>query len=111
MLHVFFFFNDTATTEIYTLSLHDALPISGGPKPMMVPPGSVWPTAILAVSVAASAILQPRSEEHTSELQSRLHLVCRLLLEKKNEIEPPARGVIFVHAQNHRDLFIICHHY
>src|SRR4030042_6356203 len=68
---VFFFFNDTATTEIYTLSLHDALPISRTPPP-------VW------TSFAASRI-RPwvRSEEHTSELQSRLHLVCRLLLEKK----------------------------
>src|SRR6266508_6857133 len=67
----FFFFNDTATTEIYTLSLHDALPISCGRCPRV--PGSSgrcrpWPT---------------RSEEHTSELQSRGHLVCRLLLEKK----------------------------
>src|SRR2546429_1995134 len=91
----FFFFNDTATTETYTLSLHDALPISG-----------------LALPVQSSRIvencetfghrpksfqrrtprrflqaLRPsmRSEEHTSELQSRLHLVCRLLLEKKKK--------------------------
>src|SRR2546422_8810491 len=73
----FFFFNDTATTEIYTLSLHDALPIygvRGGPR-------------------AVQRLLRPRadgdrarrSEEHTSELQSRLHLVCRLLLEKKKK--------------------------
>src|SRR6266702_8440492 len=70
---VFFFFNDTATTEIYTLSLHDALPI--WPFPVFVnhsaPSGpDVMPTGT-------------RSEEHTSELQSRGHLVCRLLLEKK----------------------------
>src|SRR5690348_17794376 len=69
---LFFFFNDTATTEIYTLSLHDALPISG-------------------TSVRNGARSCPyaapcwRSEEHTSELQSPVHLVCRLLLEKKNK--------------------------
>src|SRR2546422_7703172 len=81
----FFFFNDTATTEIYTLSLHDALPIlfdydgdglqdiyfvQGGRLPGFTPQGPL-----------RSALY--RSEEHTSELQSRLHLVCRLLLEKK----------------------------
>src|SRR3990172_7217103 len=70
-----FFFNDTATTEIYTLSLHDALPISryvGGRTRVEYPIGKVlyeFPGAILGI----------RSEEHTSELQSRLHLVCRLL--------------------------------
>src|SRR5215510_16500364 len=71
----FFFFNDTATTEIYTLSLHDALPISttraGTPNR--------WVTTTAAASWRSGA----RSEEHTSELQSRGHLVCRLLLEKK----------------------------
>src|SRR6266436_10326424 len=67
----FFFFNDTATTEIYTLSLHDALPILAyGPRDKRL--FSHW-----------SADHGMRSEEHTSELQSRLHLVCRLLLEKK----------------------------
>src|SRR5471030_3563788 len=68
----FFFFNDTATTEIYTLSLHDALPISRArrrPRP--------W------CSRRTPASRAPRSEEHTSELQSLRHLVCRLLLEKK----------------------------
>src|SRR5215813_15407225 len=69
----FFFFNDTATTEIYTLSLHDALPI--GPWPRL---GRHRPQP-RPRSRAASA----RSEEHTSELQSRPQLVCRLLLEKK----------------------------
>src|SRR5215203_7386443 len=69
----FFFFNDTATTEIYTLSLHDALPISAAPpgrrpRHSRPPPRSA----------------RRRSEEHTSELQSRQYLVCRLLLEKKN---------------------------
>src|SRR6478752_10752345 len=68
----FFFFNDTATTEIYTLSLHDALPIS-----RLLQRNRHRP--------AGRRAEQPdvRSEEHTSELQSRLHLVCRLLLEKK----------------------------
>src|SRR3712207_9522420 len=83
----FFFFNDTATTEIYTLSLHDALPICRHP----------CCTCILAMKWAGEmgamfgidhvhapkAGVIPRSEEHTSELQSRQYLVCRLLLEKK----------------------------
>src|SRR6266496_6671845 len=68
----FFFFNDTATTEIYTLSLHDALPISTSP-----PPGS------RSARAAVPNCPRWRSEEHTSELQSRRDLVCRLLLEKK----------------------------
>src|SRR2546422_6339800 len=76
----FFFFNDTATTEIYTLSLHDALPISPtAATPRSPLTGSAWPARMPPAS-RSSAI---RSEEHTSELQSRLHLVCRLLLEKK----------------------------
>src|SRR6266496_6403046 len=76
----FFFFNDTATTEIYTLSLHDALPSSGA-------------TTCAPVSTARSSSIalrrspKPgRSEEHTSELQSRRDLVCRLLLEKKKKL-------------------------
>src|SRR6266849_11094022 len=72
----FFFFNDTATTDIYTLSLHDALPISG-PKP-----GSTWRSTSGGCFLPARA--SSRSEEHTSELQSRVDLVCRLLLEKKH---------------------------
>src|SRR2546429_7438707 len=86
----FFFFNDTATTEIYTLSLHDALPISGGStrstcrSPLGAPFRSISPTG-RPVSIEASSAGLPRSEEHTSELQSRLHLVCRLLLEKKKK--------------------------
>src|SRR5439155_25449225 len=86
-----FLFNDTATTEIYTLSLHDALPISR-PRPE---PGaarrrcssgcsaSCWPAR--SGGGCASRRGRPRSEEHTSELQSRGHLVCRLLLEKKKK--------------------------
>src|SRR5258708_11500360 len=89
----FFFFNDTATTEIYTLSLHDALPIS---LSAMTGVPAIWHVfytslarpirrlhAQLAASRGVRAIL--RSEEHTSELQSPDHLVCRLLLEKKKK--------------------------
>src|SRR5215217_9493620 len=71
----FFFFNDTATTEIYTLSLHDALPIS------LAGPSGASPWRGSGVCRGA------RSEEHTSELQSRQYLVCRLLLEKKKKIK------------------------
>src|SRR3989442_12780082 len=80
----FFFFNDTATTEIYTLSLHDALPISYGLRNVAI---SAMPTGSSnrrhrAGDGRSGAV---RSEEHTSELQSRPHLVCRLLLEKKKQ--------------------------
>src|SRR5436189_6407175 len=75
----FFFFNDTATTEIYTLSLHDALPIYGARAPRRVGGGgSVGP-------IRRAAGAPYRSEEHTSELQSPMYLVCRLLLEKKKK--------------------------
>src|SRR2546429_6525196 len=77
----FFFFNDTATTEIYTLSLHDALPISGRPDGL---PDGVRHRP-LPRRADRRRPLGRRSEEHTSELQSRLHLVCRLLLEKKKK--------------------------
>src|SRR2546422_6449145 len=79
-----FFFNDTATTEIYTLSLHDALPIS------RVLGGFHHRDTDGVDRLAAGA--EARSEEHTSELQSRLHLVCRLLLEKKKK-KPDAAQV------------------
>src|SRR5260221_1780983 len=71
----FFFFNDTATTEIYTLSLHDALPISA----------ASWSAAIRSARRATPRPCSSyrRSEEHTSELQSHSNIVCRLLLEKK----------------------------
>src|SRR5256885_12527285 len=80
-LSFFFFFNDTATTEIYTLSLHDALPISRS---------STWGwSGSRARSRLRSGTWRPcsggRSEEHTSELQSPCNLVCRLLLEKKKK--------------------------
>src|SRR6266571_9141316 len=68
----FFFFNDTATTEIYTLSLHDALPISA--RFTRIP---------RRLSACWVPVPVPRSEEHTSELQSHVNLVCRLLLEKQ----------------------------
>src|SRR2546429_2014716 len=89
-----FFFNDTATTEIYTLSLHDALPISAGPELQPVP------GLRRDADGGAGRHREPhrpgrpagRSEEHTSELQSRLHLVCRLLLEKKKKQSVHVRG-------------------
>src|SRR3712207_8688613 len=98
---MFFFFNDTATTEIYTLSLHDALPIcraaqhhprpAAGQVPGVEPAGErlAVPARELALQPRLRLLrrpgrpLLPRSEEHTSELQSRQYLVCRLLLEKK----------------------------
>src|SRR2546430_10037448 len=102
---IFFFFNDTAPTEIYTLSLHDALPICQARQ--RSPPQSIRHTDAVLRSVLdadpappAGSVRRPgrptllvppslqsrrRSEEHTSELQSQSNLVCRLLLEKKNE--------------------------
>src|SRR5256885_8671882 len=90
LLFIFFFFNDTATTEIYTLSLHDALPISIGPRPRQPFLQRVL-RAVLPSGHAPSGNERDdgrmrqhqRSEEHTSELQSPCNLVCRLLLEKK----------------------------
>src|SRR3712207_9165861 len=75
-----FFFNDTATTEIYTLSLHDALPICPS-RPSCSSTAARMPAARNDWRPCRSAAA--RSEEHTSELQSRQYLVCRLLLEKK----------------------------
>src|SRR5438270_14062893 len=85
---IFFFFNDPATTEIYTLSLHDALPI-------LAPHVALFPGLAIAITVLGFNFLgdalrdrfeEVRSEEHTSELQSQSNLVCRLLLEKKKKI-------------------------
>src|SRR3712207_7637226 len=98
----FFFFNDTATTEIYTLSLHDALPIYAGrpPRPVPGPPDDDLPRPRRGAGLLGAAPRRRpvgrrplgggvpgarRSEEHTSELQSRQYLVCRLLLEKKKK--------------------------
>src|SRR5256885_7147141 len=98
MIFFFFFFNDTATTEIYTLSLHDALPICAANR---AKPGkrSLEATAFIeVVSPVMVSLSWPhfrqrrvrlRSEEHTSELQSPCNLVCRLLLEKKKELMTP----------------------
>src|SRR3712207_8765715 len=96
----FFFFNDTATTEIYTLSLHDALPICQTEQAKPAPVRVVFAFAPRDAAVVVSALgrarrvrvvvrlrrrRNKRSEEHTSELQSRQYLVCRLLLEKKKK--------------------------
>src|SRR5207244_11430598 len=91
----FFFFNDTATTEIYTLSLHDALPICP-------PTGRARPrSTFLYTAPRGSRGCSARSEEHTSELQSPDHLVCRLLLEKKKKI---------INKQNHTKTQEKTHH-
>src|SRR2546428_3838155 len=92
----FFFFNDTATTEIYTLSLHDALPISPlstGSMGIRWTAVQVTPSVEVLITISSARQFvskrqsaQTRSEEHTSELQSRSDLVCRLLLEKKKTI-------------------------
>src|SRR3712207_8410213 len=83
----YFFFNDTATTEIYTLSLHDALPIYDGAQlgglHVFFGRGLVCREHDVFAHDAAALAHHQRSEEHTSELQSRQYLVCRLLLEKK----------------------------
>src|SRR3712207_7660429 len=99
---IFFFFNDTATTEIYTLSLHDALPIFHP-----VHPGKRLLHRLHAVPAAHSLDLDPcllhgplpfvRSEEHTSELQSRQYLVCRLLLEKKKK-----KTILDINSKKHK---------
>src|SRR5258707_11914950 len=83
----FFFFNDTATTEIYTLSLHDALPIWPRAAPVMKAtlPSTLPVIVLSSLSYGVCFLWSVRSEEHTSELQSRQYLVCRLLLEKKKK--------------------------
>src|SRR3712207_8765989 len=94
---IFFFFNDTATTEIYTLSLHDALPIYGYDPRLLAPDWGVLGAKSPAVELNRALVRRlgsgesleqgRRSEEHTSELQSRQYLVCRLLLEKKKNTQ------------------------
>src|SRR5256885_8681593 len=102
MIFFFFFFNDTATTEIYTLSLHDALPISQHCRSLVIiaqgadyeiaPHPFIW-------------LLHERSEEHTSELQSPCNLVCRLLLEKKKKnthpLQPAHQKQVYPHTPHH----------
>src|SRR2546428_9173148 len=110
MTVIVFLFNDTATTEIYTLSLHDALPISPRlRRTARRPPSASWCSATarwtrpspVARCASASRVAgrRSRSEEHTSELQSRSDLVCRLLLEKKK----------LIHLYFHRYLHTIQH--
>src|SRR6266704_3298457 len=103
--YFFFFFNDTATTEIYTLSLHDALPI---PSPS---PSKETSWSRLGSPRRRGGL---RSEEHTSELQSRFDLVCRLLLEKKNKsfeeflmnkVKPTNRGNFSGNNMGFADVF------
>src|SRR5687768_18338364 len=84
-LYYFLFFKDTATTEIYTLSLHDALPILDSPQMNPSEQEPPYTGDIRSNAEDVALIRRMRSEEHTSELQSRLHLVCRLMLEKKKE--------------------------
>src|SRR5438477_12948408 len=87
--HITFFFNDTPTTEIYTLSLHDALPICSSSRRVRCAPRrrsrADMPRAPPGHAVTRGISARDRSEEHTSELQSHVNLVCRLLLEKKKK--------------------------
>src|SRR3712207_7928208 len=110
VLHLYvFFFNDTATTEIYTLSLHDALPISaasifsdgfsGDRDKRWTAPNPARKTR----RRKASAKKMRRSEEHTSELQSRQYLVCRLLLEKKKITELQLSAMLHLTAPSAGD--------
>src|SRR2546430_10294803 len=97
VLFFFFFFNDTATTEIYTLSLHDALPI-------LRPDGLVDRTHAEQLFVVVARIrrdVRVRSEEHTSELQSQSNLVCRLLLEKKKKNADQMSAYIYIAIDSH----------
>src|SRR3712207_8321039 len=105
-----FFFNDTATTEIYALSLHDALPICSGGCSSCRRPGR--PTGSTPTATASRTPTTPstrssrprgtcRSEEHTSELQSRQYLVCRLLLEKKKTYPIPYRHCTQMKTTHH----------
>src|SRR5437763_8452975 len=95
-IYAIFFINDPAPAEIYTLSLHDALPIYDGRRAHLFNSKSrsaiEQTSASSFVGSAGSSGAQPRSEEHTSELQSPMYLVCRLLLEKKTEETASAGG-------------------
>src|SRR2546422_1491459 len=103
-----FFFNDTATTEIYTLSLHDALPIFDAGAFFVLDRGRVADRAehehrLRRLRNAQNVSVDQRSEEHTSELQSRLHLVCRLLLEKKKKHPETRSSNMTMHDTDRRD--------
>src|SRR5438445_9954313 len=89
----FFFFSVAATSEIYTLSLHDALPICGGVYWMNRAMGDS--AYYVTITNWVPGALNPRSEEHTSELQSRQYLVCRLLLEKKKKKTREYHAAVF----------------
>src|SRR5437879_10635037 len=84
-----FFFTDTPTTELYTLSLHDALPICTTESGVSTPASASFPNPAPSQEIDTAIVGNPeqpgRSEEHTSELQSPMYLVCRLLLEKKKK--------------------------
>src|SRR2546427_8826653 len=111
VLHFFFFFNDTATTEIYTLSLHDALPIFWPLPSLMERPVVRSILSALKMGTHSGSVapdMQPaapprRSEEHTSELQSQSNLVCRLLLEKKKK----TKTSVEVHHTDHQVLILL----
>src|SRR3712207_8172505 len=99
-----FFVNDTATTEIYTLSLHDALPIwvhvlAAADDHVLDPPDDVQ-VALGVHDRQVAGVHPPRSEEHMSELQSRQYLVCRLLLEKKNSVYYPTSSPTYLSSPN-----------
>src|SRR3712207_8879532 len=106
-----FFFNDTATTEIYTLSLHDALPISSVPLHSSM--GTTEPEgAARCDDILFGTPRHPRpsgrSEEHTSELQSRQYLVCRLLLEKKKNTRRRSRKIFLPISSGETTLTSLC---
>src|SRR5256885_1347460 len=105
LISFFFFFNDTATTEIYTLSLHDALPIcqpADGRRGAAGQPGfaahAAQPLGWRGLQLRARGRFA-RSEEHTSELQSPCNLVCRLLLEKKKKTAHDYKSVHITSTQ------------
>src|SRR5438552_9259717 len=101
---IFFFFNSTAPTEIYTLSLHDALPILDklDPKRVASHYQDLDNRPVVFMFSGQGSQYVNRSEEHTSELQSPDHLVCRLLLEKKKQANPSHRTQlhlsVFLHS-------------
>src|SRR2546427_8628275 len=98
----FFFFNDTATTEIYTLSLHDALPISFLPAEGILGIGRLPGAAQHDDDLLGTLQRRARSEEHTSELQSQSNLVCRLLLEKKKK-KTNSKQPTHLNTSNHKN--------
>src|SRR2546427_6783046 len=109
-IYSFFFFNDTATTEIYTLSLHDALPISTSSATTRSAPDSKCFTmsSMRSGEWTKSAWRVMRSEEHTSELQSQSNLVCRLLLEKKKKKKIKDENIC-LEAESESEVRIVSH--